>query len=63
MGWAEEPVPSIDKKDFCKRSIIEGRQPSFNLKSVTRVLNDGSCLYLDLYIFAHKEQLKPDRLI
>ncbi|MEG4289965.1 hypothetical protein Q5692_01970 [Microcoleus sp. C2C3] len=20
MGWAEEPVPSIDEKDFCKRS-------------------------------------------
>ena len=22
VGWAEEPVPSIDKKDFCKRSIL-----------------------------------------
>ena len=21
VGWAEEPVPSIDEKDFCKRSI------------------------------------------
>ncbi|WP_425335107.1 FHA domain-containing protein, partial [Nostoc punctiforme] len=21
MGWAGDPVPSIDEKDFCKRSI------------------------------------------
>jgi len=21
VGWAEEPVPSIDEKDFCKKSI------------------------------------------
>lgn len=43
--------------------ILEQRQPNFQLKSVTRVLNDGSCLYLDLYIFGYKEQLKPERLI
>ncbi|MBE9185022.1 diguanylate cyclase [Microcoleus sp. LEGE 07076] len=43
--------------------IIEQRQPSFQLNSVTRVLTDGSYLYLDLYIFGQKEQLKPERLI
>ena len=25
VGWAEEPVPSIEEKDFCKRSILLGR--------------------------------------
>ena len=43
--------------------ILEQRQPSFQIKSVTRVLNDGSSLYLDLYVFGQKEQLKPERLI
>ncbi len=43
--------------------ILEQRQPSFQLKSVTRVLNDGSYFYLDLYIFGQKEQLNPERLI
>jgi hypothetical protein len=23
VGWAGEPVPSINEKDFCKRSIVE----------------------------------------
>jgi len=22
VGWAEEPVPSIEEKDFCKRSNV-----------------------------------------
>lgn len=43
--------------------ILEQRQPSFQLKSVTRVLGDGSSLYLDLYLFAQKEHLKSERLI
>jgi len=43
--------------------IIEQRQPSFQLKSVTRVLNDGSYLYLDLYFLGLQEQLTPERLI
>ncbi|MEZ2228171.1 MAG: diguanylate cyclase [Microcoleus sp.] len=43
--------------------ILEEKQPNFQLKSVTRILNDGSCLYLDLYVFGYKEQLKPERLI
>ncbi|MCY7384750.1 MAG: diguanylate cyclase [Microcoleus sp. CAN_BIN18] len=43
--------------------ILEQRQPSFQLKSVTRILNDGSYLYLDLYFFGHKEHLNSERLI
>ncbi|MBE9123765.1 diguanylate cyclase [Tychonema sp. LEGE 07199] len=43
--------------------ILEQRQSSFHLKSVTRILKDGTYFYLDLYIFCHKEQLKPERLI
>lgn len=43
--------------------ILEEKQPDFHLKSITRVLKDGSCLYLDLYVFGYKEQFKPERLI
>ncbi len=43
--------------------ILQEKQPDFQLKSITRVLNDGSCLYLDLYVFGYKEKLKPERLI
>ena len=43
--------------------IIEEKQPNFQLKSITRVLNDGSYLYLDLYIFGYKEKLNCERLI
>ena len=43
--------------------ILQEKQPDFQLKSITRVLNDGSCLYLDLYVFGYKEKSKPERLI
>ncbi|TAG91486.1 MAG: diguanylate cyclase [Oscillatoriales cyanobacterium] len=43
--------------------ILQEKQPDFQLKSITRVSNDGSYLYLDLYVFGYKEQLKPERLI
>ncbi|MEG4282603.1 diguanylate cyclase [Microcoleus sp. A006_D1] len=43
--------------------ILEQRQPIFQLKSVTRILTNGSYLYLDLYFFAQKDHLKPERLI
>jgi diguanylate cyclase (GGDEF)-like protein/PAS domain S-box-containing protein len=43
--------------------ILEEKQPNFQLKSITRVLNDGSFLYLDLYVFGCKDKLKPERLI
>ncbi len=43
--------------------ILQEKQPDFQLKSITRVLNDGSYLYLDLYVFGYKDQLKPERLI
>ncbi|MEG4203703.1 diguanylate cyclase [Microcoleus sp. Pol7_A1] len=43
--------------------IIEEREQDFQLKSITRVLKDGSYLYLNLYIFGYKEQANADRLI
>ncbi|MCW6050734.1 diguanylate cyclase [Lyngbya sp. CCAP 1446/10] len=43
--------------------ILEQRQPIFQLKSVTKILTNGSYLYLDLYLFAQKNHLKPERLI
>lgn len=43
--------------------ILEEKRQNFQLKSITRVLNDGSFLYLDLYVFGCKDQLKSERLI
>jgi diguanylate cyclase (GGDEF)-like protein/PAS domain S-box-containing protein len=43
--------------------IIEEREQDFQLKSITRVLKDGSYLYLNLYIFGYKGQANADRLI
>ncbi|MEG4005267.1 diguanylate cyclase [Microcoleus sp. Pol11C1] len=43
--------------------IIEQREQDFQLKSITRVLKDGSYLYLDLYIFGYHGEANADRLI
>jgi len=43
--------------------IIEEREQDFQLKSINRVLKDGSYLYLNLYIFGYKAQANADRLI
>ena len=43
--------------------IIEKREQDFHLKSINRVLKDGSYLYLNLYIFGDKGQANADRLI
>ncbi|MEG4468530.1 diguanylate cyclase [Microcoleus sp. AT9_B5] len=43
--------------------IIEEREQDFQLQSITRVLKDGACLYLNLYIFGCKGQANADRLI
>ncbi|MEG4088465.1 diguanylate cyclase domain-containing protein [Microcoleus sp. Pol12B4] len=43
--------------------IIEEREQDFQLKSINRVLKDGSYLYLNLYIFGYKGQANADRLI
>ena len=43
--------------------IIEEREQDFQLKSITRVLKDGSYLYLDLYIFGYTEQVNPEKLM
>ncbi|MEG3904939.1 diguanylate cyclase [Microcoleus sp. B4-C5] len=43
--------------------IIEEGEQDFQLKSINRVLKDGSYLYLNLYIFGYKAQANADRLI
>ncbi|WP_333303265.1 MULTISPECIES: diguanylate cyclase [unclassified Microcoleus] len=43
--------------------IIEEREQDFQLKSITRVLKNGSYVYLNLYIFGYKGQANADRLI
>lgn len=43
--------------------LMEERQEEFQLKSITRVLKDGSYLYLDLSILAFTEQANAERLI
>ncbi|NJS09892.1 MAG: diguanylate cyclase [Microcoleus sp. CSU_2_2] len=44
-------------------NIIEGKEQSFQLKASTRVLEDGSYLYFDLYIFGYKEHKKIAKLV
>lgn len=44
-------------------NIIEGREQSFHLKASTRVLEDGSYLYFNLYIFGYKEHKKIEKLV
>jgi diguanylate cyclase (GGDEF)-like protein/PAS domain S-box-containing protein len=44
-------------------NIIEGREQSFQLKASTRVLEDGSYLYFDLYVFGYKEHKKIEKLV
>ncbi len=43
--------------------IIHKREQDFQLKSITRVLENGSYLYLDLYIFGCTEQVNAERLM
>ncbi|MEG4393668.1 diguanylate cyclase [Microcoleus sp. BROC3] len=43
--------------------LIEEREQDFQLKSIIRVLKDGSYLYLNLYIFGYNGEANADRLI
>ena len=43
--------------------IIQKREQDFQLKSITRVLENGSYLYLDLYVFGCTEQVNVERLM
>jgi diguanylate cyclase (GGDEF)-like protein/PAS domain S-box-containing protein len=43
-------------------NIIEEREQSFQLKASTRVLEDGSYLYFNLYVFGYKENKKNAKL-
>lgn len=68
----EEVAEGKDVRDFFPEligiegileGIIEEREQDFELKSISRVLKDGSYLYLNLYIFGYKGQANADRLI
>ncbi len=58
-----ESFPELIGMEEILDDILEERQPSFQLKSIMRVLNDGCFLYLDLYIFGCREHLYSERLM
>ncbi len=58
-----EIFPELIGIEGILEGIIEEREQDFQLKSITRVLKDGSYLYLNLYIFGYKGQANGDRLI
>lgn len=58
-----ESFPELRGMEENLDDILEERQPNFQLKSIMRVLNDGSFLYLDLYIFGCREHLYSERLM
>ncbi len=58
-----ESFPELIGIEGILEAIIEEREQDFHLKSITRVLKDGSYLYLNLYIFGYKGQANTDRLI
>lgn len=58
-----DSFPELIGLEEVLEDIIQQREQDFQLKSITRVLKDGSYLYLDLYIFGYTEQVNPDRLM
>lgn len=60
---ARDCFPELIGMESIINEIFEEKRQNFNLKSITRVLNDGSHLYLDLYIFSDREQPNGERLI
>ncbi len=58
-----ESFPELIGMEEILDDILEERRPSFQLKSIMRVLNDGCFLYLDLYIFGCREHLNSERLM
>ncbi|PSB37742.1 diguanylate kinase [filamentous cyanobacterium Phorm 46] len=58
-----DSFPELIGLEEVLEDIIQERDQDFQLKSITRVLKDGSYLYLDLYIFGYTEQVNPDRLM
>ncbi|WP_223300837.1 diguanylate cyclase domain-containing protein [Oscillatoria nigro-viridis] len=58
-----DSFPELIGLEGILEGIIEEREQDFQLKSITRVLKDGSYLYLNLYIFGYKGQANGDRLI
>jgi len=58
-----DSFPELIGLEEVLEDIIQEREQDFQLKSITRVLKDGSYLYLDLYIFGYIEQVNPERLM
>jgi len=58
-----ESFPELIGMEEILEDILEEKQPDFQLKSIMRILDDGTFLYLDLYIFGYIEELKSERLM
>ena len=58
-----DSFPELIGLEEVLEDIIQQREQNFQLKSITRVLKDGSYLYLDLYIFGYIEHVNPERLM
>ena len=58
-----DSFPELIGLEGILEDIIEERQQDCQLKSISRVLEDGYYLYLNLYIFGYKGQANADRLI
>ncbi|MEG3859770.1 diguanylate cyclase domain-containing protein [Microcoleus sp. herbarium12] len=58
-----ESFPELIGLEEILEDIIQGRKQDFQLNSITRVLKDGSYLYINLCIFGSKELANTDKLI
>ena len=57
------PFPELVGTEAILIDIFEGRLPNFELKSMTRVLENGSRLYFDMYIVEFSNDDNDHRLI
>ena len=57
------PFPELLGTEEILVDIVEGRLPNFELKSMTRVLENGSRLYFDMYIVEFSNDDNKQRLI
>ena len=57
------PFPELVGTEEILIEIFEGRLPNFDLKAMTRVLDNNSRLYFDMYIVEFKDDENNQRLI
>ncbi len=57
------PFPELVGSEEILINIFEGRLPNFELKAITRVLENGSRLYFDMYVVEFKNDDNYQRLI